>query len=406
MFVSARWLGPACLIILAALLQGQAPAGSEQGKAILEASRLAYQRAGPFQETLDFTITLPDGRKESKRQQYGVDERDQAFLVLSSAGRETFRLVARSSRIVGTLAFVPGRYVEGSYNGNFGASLKGIGGDEAQIVAAPGVVARQGGDLQAFLDAMRWGVLAPLTVSGVRSEQAEDGSAQVAIDLAAANGRETVRLDPQTHRLKGFIGFLGEGAQQVRAEGSFRFSPGFPLSDLVVPDLAGRTAVGRIGDLQAESHPLGETAAALVLPSLEGGTVSLASLKGSVVVLDFWATWCVPCWTGLKHTAELSAWARRSGVPVKVFAVNTLERASSIEEQRERAASFLKANKLDLTVLLDHGNAGFLAFHSPGLPSIIVLDREGKVVRYHAGLLDDMAGTLQKEVEEALRPKG
>src|SRR5262249_13472120 len=163
------------------------------------------------------------------------------FLVLSSAGQETFRIVARELRVVGMLAFAPNRYAEGRYAGNFAASLKGIGGEEAQITALPGVVSRQGGGEQAFLDALRWRGLGPLQVGAGRRVKADDGSAQVAVDVSAANGRETIRLDARTHFLKGFSATLGEGPQQVRAEGTFRLTMGSPASDFELPALAGRT---------------------------------------------------------------------------------------------------------------------------------------------------------------------
>jgi hypothetical protein len=51
-----------------------------------------------------------------------------------------------------------------------------------------------------------------------------------------------------------------------------------------------------------------------------------------------------------------------------------------------------------LPVLLDVDRKAFVAFRNPGLPSLIVLDREGRLARYEAGLLPDMVATLRDEV--------
>src|ERR1043165_6141476 len=101
------------------------------------------------------------------------------------------------------------------------------------------------------------------------------------------------------------------------------------------------------GLARASGYPLGQPAPDVSLRTLDGGTVRLADLRGSVVVIDFWATWCVPCWETLEHTEELAAWAKSSGLPVKVFALNTMESAKD-EDLRRQVAGFLRAKKLDL----------------------------------------------------------
>jgi peroxiredoxin len=377
-----------------------APAGSEAGRAALDRARAAYREAGAFRETLEATLELPDGRKEPRKQEYGVGKSGEAFMTISSNGQSIFRIVARDGRMVGTQFNVDGRYAEVPFQGDFAAALRQMGGAQAQLAAPPAVVARLGEDLGAFMDALRMGVLAPLEVTALRPAKAEDGAALEEVELRASNGTLTVDLDEVTHRLREIRATLGEGKQQVRFSGRYRFVAGDPGEALAVPDLAGRVAVKTFAELEVANYPLGQPAPEASPRSLDGGTVSLAGLKGSVVVLDFWATWCVPCWTALAHTAELAAWAETSGLPVKVFAVDTLEKSQDFQEQSGLVTEFLRSRKLDLPVLLDSDHKAFSAFHNPGLPSLVIIDREGKLARYHSGLLEDMTATVRKEILE------
>ena len=183
-------------------------------------------------------------------------------------------------------------------------------------------MAPQGGDFDAFLAAFRFGLLGPLKITGSRS----GGPSALPGGRPRGAQRERHGGDrPSSPTACGSShGGRGEGKEQVRASGPFRFTAGDPGEALALPDLTGRTAVATFAEI-GSSGPLGQPAPDVTLRTLDGGTVRLAGLRGSVVVIDFWATWCVPCWEALEHTEELAAWAKSSGLPVKVFALNTME---------------------------------------------------------------------------------
>lgn len=420
-------------------------AGVAAAQAELELSRLAYRNAGAFRETMELTLTLPDGRQEPRHSEYGVDPAGNAFLALSHGGAEIFRIVAGAGRMVATQVDVNERYAEVPYQGNFGAALRDMGGDQAQMAALPAMVARQGGNPDEFLAAFRLGVLAPLTIEGFHpggqagptgaagvpaaagapaaakpaapsappgrpgspaASTSGDGAPGPRIDFRAANGRLTVELDPSTHFLRHIEAALGDGPQQVRAAGSIRLAAWGAGAPLTWPEVTGRTAVHTLAALDEAGYPLGQPAPKVELRSLEGEVVRPSEMAGTVVVLDFWATWCVPCWTALGHTSEVAAWARGAGLPVKVFAIDTLEASPTAAALRQQALDFLHAKQIDVPVLLDEGGKAFSAFHSPGLPSLVIIDRDGRVARYHSGLLPDMVATLRSEIAALLEPAG
>jgi thiol-disulfide isomerase/thioredoxin len=392
----------ACLLLVPGLAQAAAPADSTSAaQAAMDAARAAYREAVPFREILEMTVEFPDGRKGPRKLDYGMGKGGEAFLTLSTNGEEVFRMIARDGRLVATLRNAAGTYAETPSQGDFAAALDRLGGAQANMAAPPGIVAAQGGDLGAFLAAFRLGILEPVEIAGFRPAGGSQALAEV--DLRAANGMATVGLDAVSHRPQEIRLVLGEGKQQVRASGRFHFTAGDPGEALAWPDLTGRKAVGSLAEMEGRAYPLGQPAPDVTLELLGGGPVRIADLRGSVVVLDFWATWCVPCWKVLGHTAELAAWAKSSGLPVRVFALDTLETTEDPAEQRRQATEFLRSKKLDLPVLLDLDKKAFSAFHTPGLPSLVIIGRDGRLALHHSGVLPDMAETVRGEIEELLK---
>jgi thiol-disulfide isomerase/thioredoxin len=107
-------------------------------------------------------------------------------------------------------------------------------------------------------------------------------------------------------------------------------------------------------------------------PTLAGGTLDLASLRGHVVVLNVWASWCAPCKAESPALAEVAQATAQQGV---VFV------GIDEDDQDAAATKFLAGIKSDYTHLVDPDGSllARLRFLPPGIPSSLVLDREGRV---------------------------
>ena len=129
----------------------------------------------------------------------------------------------------------------------------------------------------------------------------------------------------------------------------------------------------------------------LVLTDRGGRRFDLAELRGRVVVVNFWATWCVPCKDELPSLQRLRE--KMAGKPVEVLTVNYGEMA-------ERVRPFLEKEGLRLPVLLDTQKDAGREWGVGGLPMTFVVDADGRA-RYRAfGELDWSQGEALRRVEK------
>lgn len=150
-------------------------------------------------------------------------------------------------------------------------------------------------------------------------------------------------------------------------------------------------ACGRPGPAQPQPAP---DVKLKLLQAPEASLDGWGSLRGQLVVLDFWATWCDSCLEALPHLNELAE--RFKGRPVQFVSI------SNDEEDEVRA--YLKKNRIAGWVGLDEDGSAFDAFRVRGLPYIVVLDAEGRVLG--ETYPDQLTAERLEAMLQAQSPKG
>lgn len=129
---------------------------------------------------------------------------------------------------------------------------------------------------------------------------------------------------------------------------------------------------------------------------LDGRTVDLKGLKGRVVVVNFWATWCEPCREEMPSLERLKE--RVKGRPVEVLTVN-------YGENPVRIRDFLQRQKITLPVLLDPEKEAAAKWRAGGLPITYLVDPQGRVRHYVFGDRDWSSDESIRLVEALLPEK-
>jgi peroxiredoxin len=121
---------------------------------------------------------------------------------------------------------------------------------------------------------------------------------------------------------------------------------------------------------------IGRAAPKISLLDIAGKTRDLTEFSGKVIVLNFWATWCVPCRAEMPIFEKLRK--RFSEDEVVFFGIN--------DEDRDTAAAFLKQQNLTMPVLFDEWLEANLKYKINYVPTTVIIDRAGKVRRVFIGL--------------------
>lgn len=132
-----------------------------------------------------------------------------------------------------------------------------------------------------------------------------------------------------------------------------------------------------------EQHPLlGNKAPNFELELLDGGKINLAEKLGKkIVILDFWATICIPCIQRLPGVIEIAG--KFKDRDIELYAIN-------IKEQREEVIKCMKVNSLNCSVALDLKGKVSDLYHVKPIPALFVIDKQGVVQAIHIRCLNNV----------------
>jgi cytochrome c biogenesis protein CcmG, thiol:disulfide interchange protein DsbE len=152
------------------------------------------------------------------------------------------------------------------------------------------------------------------------------------------------------------------------------------------------------GDFPSTAE-VGRLAPSYGAQTMSGEPVVLADLRGEVVLLNVWATWCYPC---RKEMPSLQALEQELGdAGLRVVAVS-IDRAGNAGEIRD----FLEEHGITFTILHDPEQDIAVPFRTRGVPESWLIDREGVLVRHWIGLIDGESDAVRRPVMAALEGGG
>ena len=121
--------------------------------------------------------------------------------------------------------------------------------------------------------------------------------------------------------------------------------------------------------------------------------VRLGDLKGQVVYLDFWASWCAPCKQSFPFMSEMQAKYGARGFTV--IGVN-------VDQKREDADKFLASTPAKFTVGYDTSGKVAEVYQPKGMPTSYLIGADGKVRAVHVGFKDSQREQIEREIQSAL----
>lgn len=129
------------------------------------------------------------------------------------------------------------------------------------------------------------------------------------------------------------------------------------------------------------------------LPQINGDTLKLSELRGNVVYVDFWATWCPPCRESFPWMESM--YQRYQDLGLQIVAI-------SLDQKSDLIKSFLKEHEANFTILQDRAGGAAEAFKVKGMPSSYLVDRKGNIRMRHAGFNEGDKAGLESKIKQLL----
>ncbi|MCK5394776.1 MAG: redoxin domain-containing protein [Gammaproteobacteria bacterium] len=153
-------------------------------------------------------------------------------------------------------------------------------------------------------------------------------------------------------------------------------------------------AVTPLADLVVVPEAARHDAPVFLSENLRGGNTSLADYKGKVILLNFWATWCIPCRAEMPGMETLWQKYRERGLVIAAVSVD--------EGSRGRIETFSKLLDLSFPILLDPESEVSDLYEVSNMPTSFLIDRNGKIISRIVGTKEWTSPEAVQLVEDIL----
>jgi len=144
----------------------------------------------------------------------------------------------------------------------------------------------------------------------------------------------------------------------------------------------------------AHALSVGEAAPDFALTSIDGKNVRLKELRGQVVLVNFWASWCGPCRQEMPLLEDM--YKKYNKLGFVILGVN-------VEEDSSKAKSMLRDVPVTFPVLLDPQNSVSKQYNVKAMPTTAIVDRNGKIRYIHEGYQPGYEKNYIKQIKELVR---
>jgi thiol-disulfide isomerase/thioredoxin len=130
------------------------------------------------------------------------------------------------------------------------------------------------------------------------------------------------------------------------------------------------------------------------LKSRDGDNLKLSEFRGEVVLINFWASWCGPCRQEMPLLDQL--YQRYNPIGFTILGIN-------VEEDPGQAMKLLKDVPVSFPILFDTENSVSKLYHLTGMPSTMIVDRDGNIRFQHFAYLPGYEKKYEEQIKELIR---